>query len=542
MMANNFHNNALKKGTILKSPELRYKIKEILGSGGFGITYKVSANVMQGNIPIHTYFAVKEHFLSDCCERSDDYTVNVSKTQSITYKQSMEDFKAEATRLNELSGQHKGIVRVNEVFHANNTVYYVMEYLNGNSIRKEVKSNGPYSEEKALIIIKEVADAVHFLHKERITHLDIKPDNIIMHQFPDDDETYPVLIDFGLAKHYDKEGRATSTIRVQGCSEGYSPVEQYIKIDRFSPMTDIYALGATLYFMLTGTDPLVASDITQDYISCHLPATVSSKTRAAIMNAMKKEKTERTDNISIFLEDLGLEEKGQTIQIPVNHDEVPCYLFFKKLNLRLFQDNLSLHFPSDWHSQYTLYIAAAFFVFLGYLTPMLFSSDINEDIVEKIVTEDDNFIPKANEDYYDHDMQNAVIVDSTTILEMSEKEKLFNEYLKLTKECCTKAQYKHGDYNMIQVLLDAKYYYYDKAKSLAQELYSESLQANPKLDKLVTREYNYWIKQGNELGKDRKNYKLKKTYYERAYKLRENPTLKAKIEWLEQQLTKKKRK
>ena len=280
----------LPKGTILRSPELNYEVEEILGSGGFGITYKVSANVMHKNIPIHTFFAVKEHFLPDCCERKDGATVIVSKAQNDTYKDCLADFKAEAVRLNELSGLHKGIVRVNEVFNANNTVYYVMEFLNGKSIRKQVKDNGPYSEKEALSVIKEIADAISFLHEERITHLDVKPDNIILHTFPNEDKPYPVLIDFGLAKHFDKDGHVTSTIRVQGCSEGYSPVEQYIRIDQFSPTADIYALGATLFFMLTGKDPIIASDITPDYISSHLPEEISDNTRNAILAAMKKER------------------------------------------------------------------------------------------------------------------------------------------------------------------------------------------------------------------------------------------------------------
>lgn len=106
METNKHQELALPAGTILDSPELSYRVEEILGSGGFGITYKVSANVMHKNIPIHTYFAVKEHFLSNCCEREEGATVNVSKTLRNTYSDSLADFKAEAMRLNELSGKH----------------------------------------------------------------------------------------------------------------------------------------------------------------------------------------------------------------------------------------------------------------------------------------------------------------------------------------------------------------------------------------------------------------------------------------------------
>ncbi len=514
----------LSKGNILKSPELLYKVEEVLGYGGFGITYKVSADVMQGNIPIHTFFAVKEHFLSECCERSDGATVLVSKTQSDTYKDSLADFKSEAIRLNELSGLHKGIVRVNEVFNANNTVYYVMEFLNGRSIRKEVKDNGPYSETDALSLIREIADAISFLHKERITHLDIKPDNIILHTFPNEDSPYPVLIDFGLAKHYDKDGRVTSTIRVQGCSEGYSPVEQYVRIDRFSPTADIYALGATLFFMLTGKDPIIASDITEDYILSHLPANVSESTRNGILGAMKKEKNNRTNSVEKFLSDLGVKSIEIEDKLPVRTKPLRKQALNK--------------IP-----KYAIWLAAAFFAILGYLTPSLFTSNMEEDvIVEDLSTEEEATKTLPDSEQTDHDMQNAAVEDSIDIKKsIADKEKLYKDFLAKVDECCNKAEKRHGDNSTIQTLLDAKYYYYDRAQSLSRELYNKSLQPNQRLDDLVTKEFNYWVEQGNKMGKNRRNFELKKTYYERAYKLRENQEIKARIEWLKDQLSKKRR-
>lgn len=512
----------LSKGNILKSPELSYKVEEVLGSGGFGITYKVSADVMQGNIPIHTFFAVKEHFLSDCCERSDGAIVLVSKTQNDTYNDSLADFKAEAIRLNELSGLHKGIVRVNEVFNANNTVYYVMEYLNGKSIRKEVKDNGPYSEKDALSLIREIAGAISFLHEERITHLDIKPDNIILHTFPNEESPYPVLIDFGLAKHYDKEGKATSTIRVQGCSEGYSPVEQYVRIDRFSPTADIYALGATLFFMLTGKDPIIASDITEDFILSHIPNEVSDNTRKAIMGAMRKEKNDRTKSVDNFLSDLGVE--SVEVQLPIQT---------KTLRKQ----------PPRKIPQYAIWLAAILFAIIGYLTPSFFSNEMEENVaVEELFAEDESTKTLSESEQTDHDMQNTADVDSTNIKKsIAEKEKLYNDFLEKVEECCNKAEKRHGENSTIQVLLDAKYYYYDRAQSLSKELYNKSLQPNQKLDNLVTKEFYYWVEQGNKMGKKRTNFELKKTYYERAYRLRENKEIKARIEWLEDQLNKKRR-
>ena len=253
---------ALSVGTLLRSPNREYRIEKVLGVGGFGITYKVSATLVYQNVPIFTYFAVKEHFLKDACERDAGLAgVVYSRPSKARVEESRKDFLSEAERLNALSGQVDNIVPVSEVFEANNTVYYVMEYLNGGSLSDIVKAGGPLPEQRALEIIEPVARAVAFLHSHRINHLDIKPDNIMFKTTPDGSKI-PVIIDFGLAKHYDGNGRPTSTVRVQGCSDGYAPVEQYAGLNTFVPQADVYALGATLYYMLVGKDPAIATEQT----------------------------------------------------------------------------------------------------------------------------------------------------------------------------------------------------------------------------------------------------------------------------------------
>lgn len=234
---------ALSVGTLLRSPNREYRIEKVLGVGGFGITYKVSATLVYQNVPIFTYFAVKEHFLKDACERdAGSAGVVYSRPSKARVEESRKDFLSEAERLNALSGQVDNIVPVSEVFEANNTVYYVMEYLNGGSLSDIVKAGGPLPEQRALEIIEPVARAVAFLHSHRINHLDIKPDNIMFKTTPDGSKI-PVIIDFGLAKHYDGNGRPTSTVRVQGCSDGYAPVEQYAGLNTFVPQADVHACG-----------------------------------------------------------------------------------------------------------------------------------------------------------------------------------------------------------------------------------------------------------------------------------------------------------
>lgn len=295
---------ALPIGTILKSPKYDYRVEEVLGKGGFGITYKVSTTVLFGKVPIFTYFTVKEHFVKDACERDADGAVSYSRPLQSRVEESRSDFLSEARRLNEISGRNPGVVPVNEVFEANNTVYYVMEYLNGGSLRDLVEEQGALPEREAVAIIRQVANAVDFLHGYNINHLDIKPDNVMFRADYHSGDRLPVLIDFGLAKHFDKKGNPTSSIRVQGCSDGYAPVEQYSGLTKFSPRADIYALGATLYYMLVGRRPVTATEIEPGMVERSLPPTLSAPTRAAIVRAMAYSQFDRTATVADFLSDL----------------------------------------------------------------------------------------------------------------------------------------------------------------------------------------------------------------------------------------------
>ncbi|MDE7414100.1 MAG: TPM domain-containing protein [Muribaculaceae bacterium] len=285
--------NSLPKGYILKSPHYEYRIESVIGSGGFGITYLATAHIKVGNVSLKAKFAIKEHFISNDCERE-------TATSSVVYsnpakervENSLKDFISEAKRLHKIGVDHNNIVKVNEVFEANNTAYYVMEYLEGESLRSYIKKNGPLDEGTTRLIMDPIMEVARYLHKNRMTHLDIKPDNVMLTQ-DEQGQIRPVLIDFGLSKHYDKNGRPTSTINTLGCSQGYAPIEQYAGITIFSPSADIYALGATMWFCLTGKDPEKSVDISPSFWREGLPANISEQTISLIENATKTKKEER---------------------------------------------------------------------------------------------------------------------------------------------------------------------------------------------------------------------------------------------------------
>ena len=304
------YKHTLPIGAKLQSPKRVYTVEQVLGQGGFGITYKVSAQIRVDNVTIRTFFAVKEFFMKESCERDSHDSVCYSSPVKDKVEESKKDFLAEAQRLNKISLEHANLIHVNEVFETNNTVYYVMEYLDGGSLRSYVRKHGSLSEHDALEMMKPIFKAVDFLHQNRMTHLDIKPDNIMLKRDADSGKIILVLIDFGLSKHYDKNGKPTSSIRILGCSDGYAPMEQYVGINTFTPQADVYALAATLLFTLTGKDPVIATELNKDKIVASLPESVCSKVKEAIVSAMKMRKEERTQEVRSLLNSLDvLQEK-----------------------------------------------------------------------------------------------------------------------------------------------------------------------------------------------------------------------------------------
>ena len=300
------YNYALPAGTILQSDRRSYKVEEVLGAGGFGITYKVSSTIMVDNVPATTFFAIKEHFMKGCDRAADGCTVTSTLQMREEVEQCKKDFIVEAKRLNRLSGLSENIVRVNEVFENYGTAYYVMQYLSGGEVADYVNNHGAMTEEQTLRIIIPVAQAVSLIHKEKLLHLDIKPNNILLMTSNRNGQIYPVLIDFGIAKHFTPSGKPTSNHSAKGASDGYAPMEQYAEIDEFAPTLDVYALGATMLFMLTGRVPKKAFSVSPGYVDGMLPDKISENTRKAIIKAMMPMAIDRTPTVLDFIQSLTL--------------------------------------------------------------------------------------------------------------------------------------------------------------------------------------------------------------------------------------------
>jgi len=299
-------NIALAPGTILHSPNGNYTVKRVIGIGGFGITYEVQTVITHGNIPLTVTLCIKEFFPKALCERMPGTTVmTYSNPVRGQVEGARRDFISEAHRLARLNDKHPSIVHVSEVFEANETAYYVMEYIAGRTVQEIVSTSGPMSPRRMLQVMMPIVGAVACLHRSNVTHLDIKPGNIMI----DEVQKRPVLIDFGLAKHYDEDGNPTSTINTHGLSAGYAPPEQYGGISKFSPASDVYALGATMLFCLTGNKLPASLETDNDeicaVIASALPGNGNDALRGVLSQALNLSANRRTPDASALQRQLG---------------------------------------------------------------------------------------------------------------------------------------------------------------------------------------------------------------------------------------------
>ena len=306
----------LRSGTTLQNG--KYRILSTLGQGGFGITYLAENTYLDERV------AIKEFFYRDFCER-DSHTCHIT-VPTAGNREMVQRFKQkflkEARTIYKL--KHPNIVGFIDIFEENDTAYYVMDYIEGESLSQLVKHRGAIPEREALAYIRDAAEALKFVHSHQINHLDVKPGNLIKRNA----DGKVLLIDFGVAKQYDAESMQGTTTTPVCYTPGYSPAEQYRKsgVQNFSPQSDVYALAATLYKLLTGITPPEAIDVQEDGlpVDALLNKKVSEPVCLAIAQAMKGRK-ERTQSIELFLKSLSHSQVNdeQTVSVPSEPAEKP---------------------------------------------------------------------------------------------------------------------------------------------------------------------------------------------------------------------------
>ena len=278
----------LQVGTILHGT---YKIESYLASGGFGNTY------LARNIEFDETYAIKEFFVKGVCQRDgNSTTISVSNAENTnSFEQQREKFKKEARRLRSLSNPH--IVKVYDLFEENGTAYYVMDYVDGENLSTRLKrTNVPLAESEVRNYLNQILDGLEAIHNKGMFHLDIKPANIMV-----DSHDVAKLIDFGASKQQSTVGGATMSTGIS-YTNGYAPSEQMAQsYDKFGPWTDFYALGATMYKLLTNQDPPSVSDLSEDetedkHLALPMP-NVSEEMKKLVVWMMQEKRLKRPKNV-----------------------------------------------------------------------------------------------------------------------------------------------------------------------------------------------------------------------------------------------------
>lgn len=279
--------NMLPIGTLLKQGE--YRVERYIASGGFGNTYEV----------VHTRlpkrFAVKEFFMRGINQREGvEVSVSLAENRE-SFNQMREKFYKEAERLAVLEEPH--IVEVTDFFEENQTAYYVMKLIDGESLAATMKhTRKPFSEPEVRNVLSQVLPALETVHNQGIYHLDLKPGNIMR-----DAKGHCWLIDFGASKQLSaKDSKTLSTSTGLSYTPGYAPGEQLSgNMNRIGAWTDFYALGATIYNLLSCQTPPEPDDVRYDgERAFHFPASVSDDMRQLVLWLMQPDYPRRPQKVS----------------------------------------------------------------------------------------------------------------------------------------------------------------------------------------------------------------------------------------------------
>ena len=277
----------------------RYIIGKVIGSGGFGITYKAY------DTQLRVVVAIKELFLKDFCSRGMGQSVIIPSKERDYFEESKKKFLQEARVLAKYNALNDAIVAVKEHFEENNTAYIVMEFLDGITLKALVQRKGKLTFEETRKLMEPVCAALSRIHKDGVIHKDVSPDNII-------------ILNNGGIKLLDFGGAVSVYMRNKGYvisfKRGYAPPEQYSERGIIGAWTDVYAAAATFYYCITGTRPTDAMErrAGKDLVPpSRLGASVSPKMEKRILKAMDMDLKARYQSMEEFWVDMNEPKKSR---------------------------------------------------------------------------------------------------------------------------------------------------------------------------------------------------------------------------------------
>lgn len=270
-----------------------YGVSSVLGRGSFGITY------LGGDLNLHRYVAIKEFFPDGCVRQRNSIQPSIGITTE-EFQKAKTNFLHEARALARFN--HPNIVQVLSIFEDNNTAYMVLEYLKGKTLMQLLGKQKVIPEQDAVAFTQQIAEALSVVHKAGMLHLDVKPENIMVC-----DRGRAVLIDFGLNKKLEKSTGNTTRRLADGAQLGsiaYAPPEQHLGNVPMQASADIYALGATLYHLVTGKFPVSAPEramgrnLMPPY---RVNPNISPNVSSTVMRAMQLETNQRPQSMQAFI-------------------------------------------------------------------------------------------------------------------------------------------------------------------------------------------------------------------------------------------------
>lgn len=317
----------------------KYLLGAPLGKGGFGITY------IAMHLPDEKIAAIKEFFPANLAVRDTDNetVVPADDTKAVYYRTGMKSFSEEG-RILYLLSDIEHIVHVTEQIQANNTTYLVMEYVPGISLKKYMKQQQKlFSEQETLTLMQPILIALQAMHQKGILHRDISPENLMLS--PDNTLT---LIDFGAARTFSRSDDDNLTVILK---RGYAPEEQYHSNSRQGPWTDLYAVCAVMYQMLTGILPQEASARAEEDhltpISRIEGLSLSPSTCAALEKGLQMDSMERYPDIGALMKVLYPAKKEAAREITDNSPKETHEMDASEKNAELPKQSESANAPSS---------------------------------------------------------------------------------------------------------------------------------------------------------------------------------------------------
>ncbi|MDE6378369.1 MAG: serine/threonine-protein kinase, partial [Duncaniella sp.] len=296
---------ALPIGTVIKGEKFSYEIVSVLQADGQGYTYRTNTPIMRNGKPEVLATVLREHMMMRCSSRGDD-GVSVVTPEDIapTVDSCLDSFIFASQERLKISKACPWIINVLETFSANNTYYYAVEYVDGESLEEYVENKGgKLNWEQTHTILSPIFEAVRTLHRFHTLHTSIHPDHVRLAKRGE--RKVPILFSLYSSLHFSDTGLQRWTFPLMKCTEGFAPPEQYMEIDHFAPQIDIYALAAMMVFVLSGKRLPDSRKLSEEQIRQILPPELPDNVVLALLNALDPDMSKRTATVTKFREELG---------------------------------------------------------------------------------------------------------------------------------------------------------------------------------------------------------------------------------------------